>query len=93
MISMASSSLNDSALLTYQNENIDNSERIANIFNSYFSIISEKTQAEMKHPHKNYTDYLTNENSDSFFLSSTKKEEIYSLLSRYQQIYCIQVRF
>ena len=63
-------------LLTYQNDNIDNPERIANIFNSYFSTIGEKTQPKIKHSHKHYTDYLTNENSDSFFLSPTNKEEI-----------------
>ena len=34
------------------------------------------TQAKIKHSHKKYTDYLTNENLDTFFLSPTKKEEI-----------------
>ena len=72
IISMKNSSSNSPTLLTYQNENIDNPERIANIFNNYFSTIGEKTHAKIKHSHK-YTDYLTNENPEMFFLSSTNK--------------------
>ena len=48
---MKSSSSNYSILLTYQSDNIDNPERIANIFNNYFSTIGEKTQAKIKHSH------------------------------------------
>ena len=62
-------------------ENIDNPERIANIFNNYLNTIGEKTQAKTKQSLKKYTDYLTNENPDTFFLLSTKKEEIKFILS------------
>ena len=41
IIFLKSSSSNSSALLTYKNENIDSPERIANIFNNYFSITGE----------------------------------------------------
>ena len=68
-------------LLTYQNGNIDNPEGIANIFNNYFSITGEKTQAKTKHSRKNYTDYLSNENPDSFFLSPANKDKIKIILS------------
>ena len=79
---MKSSSSNSPTFsLTYQNENMDNPERIANIFNNYFSTIGEKTQTKIKHSHKNYTDYFRNENLDSFFLSPTNKEEIKIILS------------
>ena len=61
---MKSSSSNSPMLPTYQNDNIDNPERIANIFNNYFSTTGEKTQAKIKHSHKHYTDYLTDENHD-----------------------------
>ena len=81
IISMKSSFSNTPTLLTFQNENIDNPERIANIFNNYFSTIGEKTQAKIKHSHKKYTDYLSNENPDTFFLSPTNKEEIKFILS------------
>ena len=60
IIPIKSSSSSSPTLLTYQNENIDNPERMANIFNNYFSTIDEKTQAKIKHSHKRYTDYLTN---------------------------------
>ena len=63
-------------LVTFQNENIDNPERIANIYNNYFSSINDKTQAKIEHSHKNYTDYFSDENPDIFFLSPTNKEEI-----------------
>ena len=68
-------------LLTYQNDNIDNPGRKANIFNNYFSTIGEKTQAKIKHSHKHFTDYITNENPDSFFLSPTNNKEIKIILS------------
>ena len=81
MISMKSSFSNIPTLLTFQNGSIDNSERIANIFNNYFSTVVEKTQAKIKHSHKKYTDYLSNENPDTFFVSPTNKEEIKFILS------------
>ena len=43
--------------------------------------MSEKIQAKIKYSHKNYTDYLTNENPNSFFVSPTDKEEIKLILS------------
>ena len=68
-------------LLTFQNETIDNPKRIANIFNNYFSTIGKKTQTKIKYSYKNYTDYLTKENPNSFFLTPTDKEEIQLILS------------
>ena len=43
--------------------------------------IGEKTQAKIKYSHKSYTDYLTNENLNFFFLSPTEKDEIKLILS------------
>ena len=43
--------------------------------------IGEKTQAKIKYSHKRYTDYLTNENLNFFFLSPTEKDEIKLILS------------
>ena len=53
---MKSSFANSSTLLTFQNENIDNPERIVNIFNNFFSTIGEKTQAKIRHSYEKYTD-------------------------------------
>ena len=41
-------------------ENIDNLERIANIFNNYFNTIGEKTQAKIKQSHKKSKSNCTN---------------------------------
>ena len=67
------SSSNFPILLTYQNENIGKTERIANMLNSYFSTNGEKTKTKRKHSHKNHTDYLRNENPDSFSFLTKKK--------------------
>ena len=56
IISMKSSSSISENLLAYQNESIDNPERIANILNNYFSTIGEKTNAKIKHSLNNYID-------------------------------------
>ena len=55
IISMKSSFSNTPTLPTLQNENIGNPERIANIFNNYFSAIGEKTQAKIKHSHTHFS--------------------------------------
>ena len=78
---MKSSSSNSPTLLIYQNENIDNPERIANIFSNYFRTIGKKTQEKIKYSYKKYIYYLTNGNPDTFFLSSINKEEIKFILS------------
>ena len=78
---MRNSSSITPTLLTDQNGTIDNLKRIGNIFNNYFSTIGKKTQAKIKYSYKNYTDYLTNENRNSFFLSPTDKVEIKLILS------------
>ena len=78
---MRSSSSITPTLLTFQNETIDNLKRIEIIFNNYFSTIGKITQAKIKYPYKYYTNYLTNENPNSFFLSPTDKEEIKLIIS------------
>ena len=81
IIFMKSLSSYSPSLLTYESETIDNPKRISNIFNNYFSTIGAKIPEKRKHLHKNYSDYLTNENRNSFFLSLTNKEEIGFIIS------------
>ena len=81
VISMRNSSSITPTLLTVQNGTIDNLKRIGNIFNNYFITIGKKTQPKIIYSYKNYTDYITNENRNSFFLSPTDKEEIKLILS------------
>ena len=76
IFSKRSSSLINSTLLTFQNRTTDNPKRIANIYNNHLSTIDKKTQAKIKYSHKNYTDHLTNENSNSLFLPTTDKKKL-----------------
>ena len=69
---MRSSSSVTPTLLTFQNETIDNPNRIKNISNNYFITVGKMSQAKIKYSYENYTDYFTNPNS--FFLSPTGKE-------------------
>ena len=48
MISMKIFFSNSPTLIIYQNEKIDNPEKIANIFNNYFSTIGEKDPSKNK---------------------------------------------
>ena len=76
IISMGSSSSITPTLLTFQNETIDNSKKIANILNNYFSTIGKKTQAKTKYSYKNYTDYLTNKNLIPFSSHQQTKKKL-----------------
>ena len=44
------------------------SKKIANKCNDYFSTIAEKLQSRMYHEGHHFTKYLTNSNSNSFFI-------------------------
>ena len=55
--------------------------KIANVFNSYFSSIGEKTQSKVRFSDKNYTDYLHGGNFNSFFITPTDSEEVISIIS------------
>ena len=75
-------------LLTYQNDNIDNPGRKANIFNNYFSTIGEKTQAKIN-IHINIlliTSQMKILTHFSFLQLTIKKLKLFSP-PRYQKIY------
>ena len=55
--------------------------KIANVLNSCFSSIGEKTQSKIRFSNKKYTDYLRGENFNSFFITSTDSEEAISIIS------------
>ena len=59
---------------------ITNLYDIANTFNNYFASIAE-TKKNIKHSHKNFSDYLSNENNNTIFLQPTNKEEIANIIS------------
>ena len=72
---------NTPTLLIFQNETIENAKGAANVFKNSFSTIGGKTQAEMIHLYKNYTDYLTNQHANPFFLSPTHTVRIKIIFS------------
>ena len=60
---------------------ITNPVEIANVFNSYFSSIASQTKVNIKHSRKHFSDFLRNRAQNSFFLSSTDKDEIALIIS------------
>ena len=55
--------------------------KIANVFNSCFSSVGEKTQSKIRFSNKKYANCLHGENFDSFFIISTDSEEVISIIS------------
>ena len=64
-------------------DTITNPYDIANTFNNYFASIAETTKRSIKHAHKHFSDYLSNENSSTIFLQPTDKEEIANIISSF----------
>ena len=54
---------------------------MSNVFNNYFTSIAEKTKSNVKFSPKNYTDYLSNTNTNMFLLTPTEKNEISFIIS------------
>ena len=53
---------------------------MSNVFNNNFTSIAEKTKSNIFQP-KHYTDYLSNTNTNTFFLVPTDKNEIHFIIS------------
>ena len=65
-----------------QNNNFNLNNRIitdptamSNVFNKYFTSITDKTNSNIKCSPKHYTDYLYNTNTNTFFLTPTDKNK------------------
>ena len=55
----------------------------ANTFNNYFASTTETIKRSMKHAHKHFSDYLSNESSTTIFLQPTDEEEIANIISSF----------
>ena len=55
---------------------ITNPYDIANTFDNYFASIAETTKRSIRHSHKHFSDYLSNESSSTTYLQPTDKEEV-----------------
>ena len=54
---------------------------MSNVFNNYFTSIAEKAKSDIKFSPNHYTDYLSNTNTNTFFLTPTDKNEISFIIS------------
>ena len=54
---------------------------MSNAFNNYFTSIAEKVKSNIKFLLKHCTDYLSNTNTNTFFLTPTDKNEISFIIS------------
>ena len=48
---------------------------IASTVNNYFASIAETTKKGIKHSHKHFSDYLSNENDSAIFLQPTDEKK------------------
>ena len=62
-------------------DTITNPYDIANTINNYFASIAETTKKGIKYSHKHFSDYLSNEISNTIVLQPTDKEEIANIIS------------
>ena len=83
LISLKTIASNVPTVLSLDNgDTVTNLYDIANTFNNYFASIAETTKNKtIKHSHKHFSDYLSNENSSTIFLQPTDKEEIANIIS------------
>ena len=81
IISLKSSATNSPNFLNFNNELTSDPLKIANVFNSYFSLVGEITKSKIRFSSKNYTGYLHGENFNYFFIIPTDSEEVISIIS------------
>ena len=67
--------------LTVDGTTILNPIAISNIFNNYFSSISNNTKCNISYSHKHFSDFLKNRSNISFFVSPTDKKKIENVIS------------
>ena len=68
--------------IEFNNRTITDPTAMSNVFNNYFIFIAEKLKKiYIKFLSKYYTDYLSNINTNTFFITPTDKNEISFLIS------------
>ena len=78
-------------LLNFINELTSDPLKIANVFNNYFSSVGEKVQSKIRFSNQKNTDFLHDDNLNSFFITPTGSEEVFfhyiiSVMTLYQYI-------
>ena len=71
MIAIKHSSASILHMLTHKGATVTDPLHIANIFNDYFSSITEKTKANTEFSNKSVQDFLDDPNEESLFIATT----------------------
>ena len=71
MIAIKHSSASILHMLTHKGATVTDPLHIANIFNDYFSSITEKTKANTEFSNKSVPDFLDDPNEESLFIATT----------------------
>ena len=67
--------------ISYNNKTVTSPFKIANVFNDYFSYVALYIKSSIKYSAKAFHEFLPPLNINSFFQSSTDKNEIISIIS------------
>ena len=62
--------------IKFNNRTITDPTAMSDVFNNYFTSIAKKTNSNIKFSPKHYTDYISYISTNTFFLTSTDKNEI-----------------
>ena len=68
-------------IVTINDQNENDPEKIADAFNDYFGNIAETTKKKIVKTDKSFSDYLTDNNQNSFFFSPTNNEEVHKIIT------------
>ena len=68
-------------MLAHKGATVTDPLHIANIFNDYFSSITEKTKANIKFSNKSFQDFLHHPNEESLFITPTDAHEVNLIIS------------
>ena len=67
--------------IEFNKRTITDPTAMSNVFNNYFTSTAEKTKSNIKFSPKYYTAYLSNTNTNLFFLTPTEKNQISFVIS------------
>ena len=81
LISLKDISTSVPRTLKHNNKTVTNPLKITNSFNKDFVSFAKKTRANVSCLCKHFSEYMENNSSNSFFLSTTNKNEISSIIS------------
>ena len=66
--------------LLIDDEVISDTKNVANSFNRYFSSVANKLQSKIIPPKEDFSKYLKNRSTNSFFISPVTKEEVKDII-------------